>query len=189
MIRAFVAVDIGPEIRERLRAVAHSLAELDADLKIVAVDSIHLTLKFLGNVNDEMVQDLGAILAAAARSVEPFELRAETLGAFPNSRAPRVVWIGIAGGLVALRSLYEQVEAGCVRLGLAPETREYKPHLTLARVRGRKNLKGLSDYITISGPGMTLGCCEVSSLYLYQSQLRPRGAVYSKLVSCPLGRP
>lgn len=186
-LRAFIAVDISPEVRTQLAQLIRDLDALGADMRTVSAESVHLTLKFLGDIDQETVSSFKQVLEAAARKVQPLQLRFEGLGAFPNLRTPKVIWAGVGGDLSNLTVLFEEVEAGCCRLGVAAENRVFRPHLTLARVRGKKRLKALCDYIKINALNTILGSCAVSGIHLFQSQLRPQGAVHTKLVSCQLG--
>jgi RNA 2',3'-cyclic 3'-phosphodiesterase len=150
-----------------------------AEVGWVAIPSIHLTLKFLGEVDPEIIPKLAQSLETAYESERSFELVLRDLGCFPNSGSPRVIWCGIEGATDALLRLQQKVEATCNQLGFPPEDRAFKPHLTLGRVKGKRNLQPLMDCIKI-GSGLE-SRFKADHFNIYRSTLRPQGAVYSIL--------
>jgi 2'-5' RNA ligase len=178
-MRTFIAVPITDECRKMLDHLQRRLRSCEADVRWVAIPSIHLTLKFLGEVKLEIIPNLAASLESAAQTHQSFELRLHGLGCFPNSKNPRVTWCGIEGETERLAHLHQLVEGACVALGFAPETRTYHPHLTLGRVNGKRNLQPLLDCIKM---GSDLECSfKVDHFDIYKSTLKPQGAVYAVL--------
>ena len=154
------------------------------DVRWVAIPSIHLTLKFLGEVDPEIVSELAESLDSAAKTHAGFELRLHGLGCFPNQRNPRVIWCGIEGETERLSEIHQAVETACTSFGFAPENRQYHPHLTLGRVKGKRNLQPLLDCIKI---GSDLECkFKADHFNIYKSTLRPQGAVYTVLKTIAL---
>ena len=189
-LRLFVAVELPAHIQDALGATIERLrSQLGGAFRWVSPAAIHLTLKFLGDVDPERVPALTTALESAAVAVEPFELRLEGSGLFPNQRSPSVVWAGIGGDVVALEALREAVELAMTGAGEAAETRTFRPHLTLARVRGRLKPTeaaalaarlGQVDYASVPP-------FRVDSAGLIQSELGPGGASYARLAHVSLG--
>jgi 2'-5' RNA ligase len=162
-----------------LEKMQHSLRSCGADIRWVAVQSIHLTLKFLGEVDPQIIAKLAESLTDATQSQASFGLRLRGLGCFPNPANPRVVWCGIDGEVERLSGLQQSVEAACASLGFAPENRPFHPHLTLGRVNGKRNLRPLMDCIKM---GSDLESGFISDHFnIYRSVLKPQGAVYTVL--------
>lgn len=186
-MRLFVAVEIPGAVRASLEAL---LAELRRDVRDVRwsrVESIHLTLKFLGEVEEPRLGPLsGALEAAASAAAGGFEVGVGALGTFGDPRRPRVVWAGVrdpAGGLAALQ---EAVEAACEGCGFPREERAFSPHLTLARPKGPS--RDLSRALPARA-GWEGGRFAVASIVLFQSLLKPEGAAYLPLRVLGLGAP
>jgi 2'-5' RNA ligase len=162
-----------------LRRMQQALRICQAEVGWAAVSSIHLTLKFLGEADPEMVPGMTASLQAACEDHRSFELQLRGLGCFPNMRNPRVLWCGIEGETDALSLLQGKVESACTSLGFSREERAFKPHLTLGRVKGKRNLQPLIDCIKMgSDSGHSF---RVDHFNIYQSILKPQGAEYTVL--------
>ena len=146
----------------------------------VRPESIHLTLKFLGEIKEEEIEPIGARLCAAAAEAGPFQLSVRKLGVFPNEKFPRVLWIGIQQGRDAVITLQQKVEEGLVQLGLPPENRPFHPHLTLARIKSLRGTRELMDVVK-SHENDWAGECSVDRLILFKSDLKPTGAVYTRI--------
>ena len=153
------------------------------------MDGLHLTLKFLGNVDAGRVDGITQGMRRACRDLAPFELALSGLGVFPNAGRPRVVWAGVRGELGPLAELQGNVETEMSALGFAPERRAFSPHLTLGRVRDR-----VADWQRSRLGGAVTGCSIeaarpwlVEAALLVRSELGPGGATYTNLASVPLG--
>lgn len=185
-MRTFIAVPLPPECQRMLEQIQGRLRAAGADVRWVSISSIHLTLKFLGEIDPVILPQLTESLRGASAPEPGFSLRLRGLGGFPNLRNPRIIWCGVEGEIAQLQQLQTKVEQACSHLGFAPEQREFHPHLTLGRVQGKRNLQPLLDYIKI---GCELECTfNADSYNVYQSTLTPRGAIYSILESIPLRR-
>ncbi|MDA0988984.1 MAG: RNA 2',3'-cyclic phosphodiesterase [Chloroflexi bacterium] len=135
-IRAFIAVELPPSVRVALGGITKNLQALaPGGVHWVRPEGIHLTLKFLGNIAAESIAPISQAMSLCATLVAPFELSLGELGAFPNLKAPRVIWIGLQGTLAGLLSLQVSLDEELERLGHAREGRPFHPHLTLGRVR------------------------------------------------------
>ncbi len=184
-MRTFIAIPLPPDARNFLAEIQKKLRAFGADVRWTAVPSIHLTLKFLGEIEPATLPGLSASLRSTITSELAFTIRIRGLGAFPDLRNPRVIWCGLEGDLQRVAALQEKVEAACLAAGFPREDRPFHPHLTLGRVRGKSNLKPLVDYIKI---GSELEqAVAVGEFNIYQSILRPEGPLYTILDTFNLG--
>jgi len=191
-VRCFIAVELPEEIKaalSRLQAQLKSGAQFP--VKWVDPYSIHLTLKFLGNVNADMTSQITEAMKEGAQGVSPLHLEIKDLGVFPNLRRVQVVWVGVSGDLDKLRQLQRDIESALARLGFAPEGRAFTPHLTLARVRERASpdeRQRLGELI--AGTKFEAeNAFPVEAVSLMRSQLTREGAIYSKISAVALGKP
>lgn len=183
MIRAFIAVNLAPVIIEEIAKVQFALQTVKGDIRWTRVEGWHLTLKFLGDIAPAQVAPILQTLQKALQAQPPLRVVAQGLGAFPNLKRPRVVWAGIQG--VELQTLSEKIETALMPLDFPSEEREFTPHLTLGRVR---SLRGWEQVMTVmkEHDHTCFGESEVNQVTLYQSDLRPDGAVYRPLGSIAL---
>ena len=183
-MRTFVAVPLSPECHKMLEELQKKLRATGAEARWAAVSSIHLTLKFLGEIDPAVLPKLTESIRAASETEASFSLRLHGLGAFPDLRNPRVIWCGVEGDTHRLQQLQMKVEQACSDLGFPGEERGFHPHLTMGRMKGKKNLQRLLEYIKI---GSELECTFDACRYnIYKSTLTPRGAIYDILESIPL---
>jgi 2'-5' RNA ligase len=188
-IRSFVAVELPHEFKLALASLQERLkAGSRAPVKWVDPDIIHLTLKFLGNIDSALTGRVTDALREAARGLHPFRLEMGGPGVFPNTGRVQVVWIGLAGEVEKLGELHRRIDAALIPLGFRPESRPFTPHLTLARVRDqatrdqRQELGRLVTGIQFQVPGSI----KVDSVHLMRSQLTREGPFYSRLSSVTL---
>jgi 2'-5' RNA ligase len=180
VVRTFVAVLIAEELKQRIAEVQEQVKKLAPDVKWVAPENFHVTLKFLGNVSEDALPGVFAAVEAAAQAIPPFELSLSGLGAFPSPRNARVVWVGIENGREKLTDLARAVDARLSELGFDKEEREFKTHITIGRVKTSKHLDKLAEGIQQAEAG-DMGTQPVTSVTVMQSELRPEGPVYSPL--------
>ena len=184
-VRAFVAVDLPESVRTGLARLQDALrqgAGQDRGLRWVSPESIHLTLKFLGDIPQDSVDGIAEALGSVMADSPPFQLGFDELGAFPNLARPRVLWLGLKGDVAVLRELQKSVEDSLAALGFPAEGRDFSPHLTLARVRNGQRVDG-RQVVEGCAPGEYLGTepILVNQVVLMRSTLRPQGAVYTRL--------
>lgn len=180
MIRAFIAVPLSDEIRNEISVLSKSLKGLNLDASIPRVEGVHLTLKFLGNVEESRLQSIYEGLGRVAQRHRRLSLSFKGLGVFPHMGNPRVVWIGVKDNSDLLK-LQSGVDNEMEKQGFSREKRNFHPHLTIARVKSRANIANLLHFLESEGPGVTLGSLDVVEFHLYQSLLRPEGAEYRVL--------
>ena len=188
-VRAFIAIELPEPVRAALARLQDGLkASRTTSVKWVDPEGVHLTIKFLGNIDAGEIPELSKVLREAVKGTVPFRLKLENAGAFPNIRAPRVVWVGVGGETEHLLTLHKKVEQALAPLGFAPENRAFSPHLTLGRVREgaqANELRRLGEGIAASkAEGESF--FDVDSLNLMRSQLTREGAIYSCLASFKL---
>ncbi len=186
MIRCFIAIAVPDSVLQRCQEISHRLRELNREGRFAQTPSIHLTLQFLGNVHEEMIPSIEKILRETGRAVRPFNLEVRKLGVFPNLSSPRVLWIGVHP-VDTVSDLQGRLQEGFNPLGFTSEDRSFHPHLTLLRLKSRKNLSSLIGYVEGEGAGEQAGGLKVEEIHLYQSILKPDGAEYRKLVTAKLG--
>ncbi len=178
-MRCFIAIDIPDNLkREIVDATKIARAE-HSELKWVEEENLHITLKFLGEVEPSRVEKVKGALERVSRMIRPFSLSTSSFGTFPEKGALRVFWIGIEGDLDILRRLHELIDAECSRLGFAKEKREFTPHLTLARARRYTHERVTLEDLNLKE--LRKKPFRVNEIVLYQSILRPEGPVYKKL--------
>jgi RNA 2',3'-cyclic 3'-phosphodiesterase len=187
-IRAFIAIDLPSTLREKLVVLIDGLQSVSpGGVRWVPVKNIHLTLKFLGDISPANLQVLSKILAAETKNCAPFTMEVGGIGAFPNHRRPRVIWIGVSAPS-ALDHLQRNIEAETSRLGYTPEERPFSPHLTIGRVTHNaspNDIRQLSETLVNLETGV-LGQVVVDKISLFRSDLYPNCAVYRPLFSCAL---
>ncbi len=185
MIRTFIAIELPERTVEMLVVIQEKLKRSRAGVRWVKVSSIHLTLKFLGNIHPDQVDDTAAVTARAVQSEPLLTLCAAGLGAFPSQRNPRVIWVGIEGEVKRLTHIQTRLEHDLVPLGFAREQRGFRAHLTLGRVKDKRNRQALIEAM-IKLETVEFDSFDVTEIILYKSDLRPTGAIYTKLHRMPL---
>jgi RNA 2',3'-cyclic 3'-phosphodiesterase len=184
-LRLFWALEVGAAARARAAGIAAALRERPGgrDVRWVREELLHVTLRFLGAVDEARVGDLEREVGAATRGVAPFAASLAGLVLFPSPRRPRVVALGLEP-VAALGTLAAQVERGVVAAGFAPEARPFRAHLTLGRAREQRRLALAADVtasVTAHGDAW-----DVVETVLFRSDLAPSGARYTPLARVPL---
>lgn len=183
-MRLFTAVDLPPAVIGNLSRLVDQLRPY-ARLRWQTADHFHITTKFIGEWPAERLEELAGALGEMP-SRQPFRVRVRGLGWFPNERAPRVFWAGIEAE-AGLRELARQTEDTLLQLGIAREDRNYSPHLTLARIKEPVPLEALRKAVAAL-PSQDFGEYTADRFFLYLSELRPGGSVYTKLKEFPFVR-
>jgi 2'-5' RNA ligase len=183
-IRSFIAFDIDSEsVLKRIIDAQNLLARIGADLKLVEPKNIHITVRFLGNITTPMVEKIHEEMKKV--QFIPFDVKIHGIGAFPNLRYPRVLWVGVTQGVDQLRSIFNQLEPRLRSLGFAPDPKGFSPHLTIARVKSGRNKAELAKCVT-ENANYEFGIVRAQCLRLKRSDLTPKGPIYSILKEfCP----
>ena len=180
-IRSFLALDPPGEILVEIAAIQSRLRKLiQGDIRWVRPEGIHLTLKFFGDIPEDDVDKIAATVEKAAGKESPFALAIGGAGVFPDPHRPSVLWLGMDGDVERLQGFQKGLDRELLRIGFPREERPFRPHLTLGRIRNPKGLIGLARELE-KGEEYRAGRFVASGLSLMQSDLTPKGAVYTKL--------
>jgi 2'-5' RNA ligase len=183
-VRTFIAIDLDP-------AVKRSLSELIVRLRKAAPEGtswaresgMHLTLKFLGEIDDSRIEAVAGIMDAAAASIPPFAFQVRGTGAFPNTRFPRILWAGVAPS-AELDALQSRLDSELGAIGFERESRPFHPHLTLGRVRTASKVRAAVTELELQKYA-DFGTMTGERIILFRSVLTPAGAEYSVLKEAP----
>ncbi|MBN1559220.1 RNA 2',3'-cyclic phosphodiesterase [candidate division KSB1 bacterium] len=183
-IRTFICIDLPDEIVDYLSTVQNKLQRVGRGVRWVAPQNIHLTIKFLGDVRSDAIDDIAQAVSRACHETPPFSVSLSHTGAFPNFHRPRIFWVGIREESGALLSLYQKMEDELQRLHFAREDRRFSPHLTLGRSKSDDGLEEVSTALQQEKcPALSFVARE---LIVMQSELAPQGALYTPLAIVPL---
>ena len=184
-----MAVTLPSEARETIARLIHALRAADlTGVRLVDPDGVHLTLKFLGNVDRTRVSVLTDELDAIGEGAAPFALHLSGVGAFPTPRSPRVLWAGVSGDIDSLTALARGIDDACSTLGFSRERRPFSPHLTLARLREnasaheRQRSASILEHIGLA----PIKPFPVEAFHLIRSTLTPSGPIYETVHSIPI---
>lgn len=189
-VRSFVAVELPEGLKEELLELTERLKSGDhRGVRWVDPRGIHLTLKFLGDVEVDRLDDITTALEEATRGISPFQLEVGGLGVPPNPRRARMAWVGMSGEIDRLQQLQQRVESSLGNIGFPAESRKFTPHLTLARVRDQVSLDERRSFghLIESTDFKVSHNIMVDTVFLMKSQLTREGAIYSRLSSVGLG--
>ncbi|MFH1086964.1 MAG: RNA 2',3'-cyclic phosphodiesterase [Chloroflexota bacterium] len=188
-VRAFISIESPAEVKTALSRVRDRLGSRFSFVRWVDPAAMHLTLKFLGDVEREKIESVVDAMRQAASGIAAFSLETTGLGMFPNARQPRVLWVGIVGDTGTLMLLQDRVEMVVSPLGFPREARPFTAHLTLARVRDGASGPDRAEF------GERVGklsweaklSIPVGALSLMRSELKREGAIYTRLAEVKLG--
>jgi RNA 2',3'-cyclic 3'-phosphodiesterase len=179
LIRAFIAVEIDPQVIGRISSAIDQLRSQIFGVRWAAAENFHLTLRFLGDVEEARIDAIGAALEDHLHLFPRFSINAKGLGVFPDMRRPRVLWVGLAASELA--SLVSELQSTLERFGFAAETRSFTPHLTIGRWRQIDRApKSLGPSLE-SWKDYPFGATNVDEVILFQSLLNSKGAVHTRL--------
>jgi 2'-5' RNA ligase len=189
VIRAFIAVNLSPEVLEKINQVAQDLKQRmnHVPIRWVPTDNIHLTLKFLGNVSTSNLEILKDILGKVVSNHHECDVSVGGVGVFPKPHNPRVIWVGMEVPQELL-NLQREIEIETARLGYSREHRPFSPHLTFGRVSrnaSTDDIRIIADLLEKYKVGY-LGATRVRTVYLFRSDLKPSGAEYTPIYSAAL---
>ena len=180
MIRTFVAIQPSVEALGSIAVVQEELRGAGADVRWVKPEAMHLTLQFLGDVRESEMAGIERTLSSSFAEHEPFDVECRGLGVFPNQRKPRILWVGLVGDDLEL--LAERTEIALAPLGFPPADREFRPHLTLGRLRSMQGFDAIAAALRTSSE-RSFGTIRIDRAFLYRSDLRPTGSVYTALAT------
>jgi RNA 2',3'-cyclic 3'-phosphodiesterase len=180
-VRTFIAVGLDKSVRDRVLALQEALAGTGAEVKWVEPENLHVTLLFLGEVDDRDLPAVCRVAAECAGRQAPFTMSVEHAGCFPNPRRPRTLWVGAGQGTQELVALHDALEPPLLELGCyRREERQYTPHVTLGRVKGDRSTDPLTQALTKNAKWQG-GATEVREVLVLSSELTSQGPVYTVL--------
>ena len=183
-IRAFIAIELPQALKSEITHLQEQIkAKSRVPVRWVNPDNIHLTLKFLGDINVDIVDDIIRAIGEAARGSNPIHLGVKGLGVFPNPKRVQIIWVGLTGGLDKLTNLQQRIDNAVAGLGFPREKRPFSPHLTIARLRDRATpaeRQSMGQLIGETGFTSQLDF-NAGSVNLMKSQLTREGPIYSRL--------
>ncbi len=185
-VRAFLAVPLAPELSPAVTELQKRLDSSGAKVKWVAPENLHFTLKFLGEIPEERVSEVATATHKAVVGSGQFDLDIAGAGAFPHTRRPRTVWVGTREGAEALAALAGAIEDSLAEIGIPRESKSFRPHLTIGRVKGRDFLQTLGELIELEAE-TEIGRQRVAAACLMKSDLHRSGPVYTTLAEISLG--
>lgn len=187
MLRCFIAIELPEEIRKALAEAQRELKIFGADIRWVRPENIHLTLKFLGDTQEEDIESISREISEICSGFSSFSMELAGLGIFPGTRQPKVLWAGLNGSKEIIE-LQKDIDSTMAHFGFKPEKRIFSPHLTLGRFRSPKNKDALLRAIA-SENVKKHGLFEVKTVALIKSSLTNSGSVYTKISEANLAKP
>lgn len=184
-MRTFIAIELPQHITAALGNLQETLKLFKLNIRWVRPENIHLTLKFLGDIPPDVVDPISRTLSESVRNYDPISLSAKGSGAFPGIKNPRVIWVGLSGQVSQLKMLQQTLAENLAALGYEKDKRTFKGHLTLGRI------KGAVDPVKLNAAFNEVMDFEtepflVDRVFLFQSDLKPTGPVYTKIASAAL---
>ena len=178
-IRTFIAIHVHETVQKKIADFQNRLKPYGGDIRWVRPESIHVTLKFLGDVDAEQIRLIAESIKMSVSTAGSFDISVKGTGVFPNVQRPRVLWVGIDKGSEELKDLAEKIEEVCSEFGFKRERRAYSAHLTIGRVRSPKGIDPLIE--TLHTIGFEGGLYHVEEIAVMKSDLLKTGAVYTAL--------
>jgi 2'-5' RNA ligase len=179
-MRVFIGLKLPDEVTTAIQRIQEKLAGHRFKVRWVKAESIHLTLKFLGDVDGHLIDDVAASVTDAVDGMPPFQLYAKGIGVFPSIKRARVIWLGISGQVPALTELQKTIEINLARLGFPHDRRPFSGHLTLGRTKGAIEAvtlrKAIDEFRTFESESFI-----VEKVTVFRSEVKPTGAVYTEL--------
>jgi 2'-5' RNA ligase len=198
-LRTFIAIDVPPAVLDTITRIQNRFNSLGLHASWVKPGNIHLTLKFLGDTDPDRIPGIQDKLTETLASFPPFRLSLNSAGVFPNTKSPRVLWVGLKDEEGTLENLRAGIEKALEVIGFPTEQRPFSPHLTLARMKSPKGIKSskgikspkgkkeLKDELdAVNQEGIDPHPFDVGELHLYESQLTPKGSIYTVLANFKL---
>jgi 2'-5' RNA ligase len=180
-IRAFLAIEPTEDILQAVSRLQENLKkEIKGKISWTRSQGNHITLKFFGNIDQDDVKNICAIMKKQVASVPTLSLNVEKIGAFPDARRPRVLWLGTAGDIEKLAALQTRIERDFEGIGFPRENRPFRAHLTLGRIKIPQEIMGISEALHKHND-FIVGKFNCSEIILFQSKLTREGAIYTKL--------
>ncbi len=186
-LRTFIAIDVPPAVLDTIIRIQSRFKSLGLHASWVKPGNIHLTLKFLGETDPDRISGIQNRLTETLASFAPFRLSLGTVGVFPDTKNPRVLWVGLKDEQGTLKSLQTAIEQTLESVGFPIDQRPFAPHMTLARIKSPKGKKELKDELdAVNREGIDPHPFDAGEIHLYESQLTPKGSIYTVLANFKL---
>jgi 2'-5' RNA ligase len=185
-VRTFTAIALNDAVRKNLVSLQRELSAGGAKVKWVEEENLHLTMKFLGDVDMSLIGEIGQVLQDSVAGFEPFTFTVRGAGAFPGTSSARIVWVGATGPIETLAKIYNHLNENLARLGVARENRRYVPHITLGRVKSPSKGRELTELIKKNSEKV-FGDVDAGEILLMMSELSSSGPKYSVLSTAQMG--
>lgn len=187
-MRTFIAIELPGQIRDFLAHIEERLIATHADVKWVEPKNIHLTLKFLGEIDEKKHERINLILDEVAGQKPSYKIRISSIGAFPKLDSPRVIWVGVDSGDKETKELAKALEEKIQKIGIPKEDRAFSSHITIGRTRSTKDRDKLVQELNNLGSKFSAENLEfsVNKITLYKSTLTPQGPIYEVLKEASL---
>lgn len=179
-IRTFIAIEIPEPIKKSIAKIQDELIREGAHIAWVKPQKIHITLKFLGAVEEKLIDNMATALTEIAHQTRPFVVQVHGIGAFPNLKRPKVIWIGAVSENKALENLASTIDAQFNQFGFEKEMRPFRAHLTLGRVKGMRGIDSVMKKVE-NNKDYEGGNFTPAQLVIMKSDLKPTGAIYTPL--------
>lgn len=179
-VRLFIAVEVAEGIREKLAELQNALKKADAEVGWVAPENFHITLKFIGSIDEEKIDHVISIIKDSVTHVNPFDLSYKSVGVFPTEKKPRVIFVDVIDSGRILTKIHERLNNQLMALQVKHEDRPFEVHLTVGRIKTRRNVKELLE-ILHSYDGFNFGSEHVTQVVLMKSTLSKNGPKYTKV--------
>jgi len=183
-IRTFIAIELPAKLKQAADKLIVQLKMENSEIRWVRAANLHFTLRFLGDIEQNLVAELADRINTNLAELKPFPLRLSGLGCFPNIKRPRVIWLGGDGDLETLNKLAHQVESACLEGGFSKADKPFSAHLTIGRIKDPHGLESFIDYL--SGIKFESDEFEVNEVVVFKSDLSPRGPTYTALAKIKL---
>ncbi|HEC80176.1 MAG: 2'-5' RNA ligase [Candidatus Coatesbacteria bacterium 4484_99] len=180
MPRSFIALPLSKTVRQSLLEIIDEVSSICRNAKWVELNNLHITLRFLGNIDVEMVGSISEIITNVSSQFAPFPIEIEGFGAFPHPKRARIIWAGITRGFEEIAELERKVSDELERAGIDRDKRDYHPHITLGRIRYPKSNIALTKKIEESS-GRVIGDDTISKMILMESTLTGKGPIYTPI--------
>ena len=185
-IRSFLAFELPADIKKVVLTVYSAEMNLPLDLKWIKPDNVHLTVVFMGNIPEDKIEAVGDAARKVCTGFAPFDVNPGPMGFFGSRRHPRVLWLGLNGEVRGMGYFRDALQKNLKPFGIKVERRPYKPHLTLGRFRKGAHPWPYLDHMMAKYRDIECPTSTMKELVLFKSDLRPGGAVYTKLDAWPL---
>ena len=177
-IRAFLAIDVDEDLKAKMYRIIKEFKQIDANIKYVDLQNLHLTLKFFGDIDIEGIDLLSSKISKVVEGFDRFDLKIKGCGAFPNTNRIKVIWLGLENDEI-VKELHDELDKEFVRLGFDKDKR-FSSHLTIGRMKSAKGKTKVKSTIE-EFDDVEIGSMSVNSIILKKSTLTPQGPIYEDL--------